>query len=111
MAPEKSEQESSDVSSEIAPDRRLELDRAERSQREALTTEPSSSEIFSVDDRLIVLERHDREHRQYLLQFQDALVDQIIAVGVLELVFAILLAMNVWGQYRKLVVVNGANEG
>lgn len=99
MAPEKFEQESDEVSVEGSLEPRLEVE-VPASQHAT----PSASEIFSVDDRLIILERHDREHRQYLLQFQDALVDQIIAVGVLELVFAILLAVNVWTQYKRVTV-------
>ena len=98
MAPERSEQDAPESVSEPALE-----DSPPPTASSKAELVPSAAEIFSVDDRLIVLERHDRDHRLLLLQFQDTLVDQIIAVGVLELVFAILLAMNVWSQYKRMV--------
>jgi hypothetical protein len=92
MAPEKSEQESEQSASEIPQV-------APADDREVIRADA----IFSFDDRLLFLERRDREARRSLIQFQDVLVDQIVAVSVLEFVFAILLAMNLWTQFKRTV--------
>jgi hypothetical protein len=65
------------------------------------TPTKSSAEIFAFDDRLLILERSSVEYRRHLVNLEDVLINQMIALGVLEVVFAVFIAMTVWTQYRK----------
>ena len=81
------------------------------SEHDETATEPialTASEILDVDGRIHVLERESREYRGHLVKFEDQLINQIMTVGVLELVFALFLAVTIWTQYRK--VSNGSDE-
>lgn len=58
-------------------------------------------DLIETDDRLLALERHMIETRRALVTTQDALLDQMITTGVLEVLFALFLAISVWVQYRN----------
>jgi len=81
----------------------------EQAVQGAQTPEPESrakpsrtaDEIFSVDDRLLVLERSAREYRVHLFNLEDVLINQMVALGILEIVFAVFIAVTVWNQYKK----------
>jgi hypothetical protein len=60
----------------------------------------TADEIFNVDERLFVLERQGRLHARTIIGLQDATASTIVGISVLEIVFAIFLAMNVWTLYR-----------
>lgn len=93
MAAERSEHEATDQSVDGGPE-------APPPQSSASGPAIEADEILNVDGRLFVLERDSREYRHHLVQFEDALITQIVTVGVLEVVFAIFLAVTVWTQYR-----------
>lgn len=60
-----------------------------------------SGDLLEVDDRLLRLERQSKEYRGHLIVFEDALINQIATVAALEIVLAVLLAVMVFSQYRK----------
>lgn len=92
MAAERSEQDATDQSFADGP---------EAPPPQSPASGPlEADEIFNLDGRLFVLERDSRQYRQHLVKFEDALITQIVTVGVLEVVFAIFLAVTVWTQYR-----------
>ena len=76
-------------------------DEPETQPKHAAQQETFSTDILEVDDRLVRLERHDREMRVHVVNLQDVLIDQIITVGVLELAFALFICMMVWDRYRE----------
>lgn len=63
----------------------------------------ASLDIIAVDDRLLALERQSLITQRSLVQVQDVLIDQMIGLGILEIVFALFLAINVWVQYKATV--------
>jgi len=87
----------------VAAESEHEEDQAvEAPERSTPISAPSSTlDFFEHDDRLTKLERHDREHRRTIVQLQDAVIDQILTLGTLEIVFAIFLAVNVWTHHKQ----------
>jgi hypothetical protein len=69
--------------------------------KHAKVEETTTEEILKVDDRLVVLERHDSEYRVHLIHVQDVVIDQMITVALLELAFALFIAMMMWDKYRE----------
>jgi hypothetical protein len=65
----------------------------------ATSTEPT--DILKVDDRLVLLERDARTYSRHLSQLEGAVFNQMIALSVLEVGFALFLACMVWVEYRR----------
>jgi hypothetical protein len=69
------------------------------------TTKPTSvestSDLLALDDRVVLLERNARTHSRHLVQFESVLIDQTVALAVLEIVFALFLACTLWVEYRR----------
>jgi hypothetical protein len=65
----------------------------------ALSSEPS--DLLRVDDRLVVLERDAKTYSRHIGQLEGAVFNQMIAVTLLEVAFALFLACMVWVEYRR----------
>lgn len=77
----------------------------ESEQEHAPTTAPVGQshplDIFATDDRLLALERASRTHSRHLSQLEGSLSTQMVALTVLEVVFALFLAITLWVEYRR----------
>jgi hypothetical protein len=58
-------------------------------------------DLLRADDRLVVLERDSDRLARHLSQLEGALFNQMLAISVLEVAFAIFLACVIWVEYRR----------
>lgn len=74
----------------------------ERIETTSAVSDPTAPlDLFQTDDRLIRLERDTSTHSRHLSQLEGALSTQMVALAVLEVVFALFLAITLWVEYRR----------